>query len=79
VLGKSITLTDAQLKSALTPEEAIQQRKEAGGTASASLDAMLADCRQQLNAFREKNQANKTFFEYKRQSLLQRAESYIKT
>lgn len=79
VLGKSISLSDAQLKSALTPEEAIQQRKEAGGTSSASLDVMLADCRRQLNAFREKTQVNKTFFEYKRQSLLQRAGSQIKT
>ncbi|MGZ8200859.1 MAG: lyase family protein, partial [Methylosarcina sp.] len=79
VLGKSISLSDAQLKSALTPEEAIQQRKEAGGTSSASLDAMLADCRQQLNVFREKTQVNKIFFEHKRQSLLQRSKSYIRT
>ncbi len=76
VLGKKIVLTDAQLKSALTPEDAIQQRKEAGGSSQTSMDEMLADCHQQLIIFHDQLLAEKTFLETKTHNLLQHIKRY---
>jgi argininosuccinate lyase len=73
VIGYSITLTEQQLKSALDVNFAIQTRSEPGGTAVESMNNMIAECRQQLAKYHEKNQSRKVYFASKQQSVLERA------
>lgn len=73
VLGQRIAITEAQLKIALDASHAIQARTEPGGTATCSMNNMLTECREQLENYQHKNQANKIYFASKQHDLLERA------
>jgi len=73
VLGQSLVITKAQLKTALDPYQALQVRTEIGGTATESMDSMIADCRVQLAKFSTKTQANENHFKTKQIELINRA------
>jgi argininosuccinate lyase len=73
VLGRSIALTEQQLKAALNANLALQARTQPGGTAMGCMNTMIAECREQLAKHHEKNQANKIYFAAKQRDLLERA------
>ena len=71
VLGQPLSITDAQLKTALDPYQALQARSEIGGTAIASMNTMLTDCHERLLEFSKKIQANKMYFTAKQRAILE--------
>jgi argininosuccinate lyase len=77
VLGQPVSITKAQLKIALDACHAIEARIEPGGTATPCMDDMIAECREKLNDFHEKNQAENTCFATKQHDLLERAKKEV--
>jgi argininosuccinate lyase len=77
VLGQPVSITEAQLKSALDACHAIQARSEPGGTAIPCMNNMIAECRERLESCHEKNQANKIYFASKQHDLLERANKEV--
>jgi len=77
VLGQAVSITEAQLKIALNACHAIEARIEPGGAATPCMDDMIAECREKLNDFHEKNQAEKTYFATKQHDLLERAKKEV--
>jgi argininosuccinate lyase len=73
VLGKTITLTKQQLKTALDANLAIQARTELGGTATPSMDTLLMECREKLASSHAKNQTHQGHLASKQRDLLERA------
>jgi len=71
--GHAITLTEAQLKSALDVNAAIQARTEPGGTAVDSMNDMITECRRMLADHHADNESRKLYFAAKQQSVLERA------
>lgn len=61
VLGESLVISVEQLKAALDPYQALQQRTEIGGTAIQSMNEMIADCYTQLASFDDKTKNNAYF------------------
>lgn len=79
VLGQRLSITAAQLKTALNVLYAIQARKEPGGTALQCMDNMIIECRERLGKHHEKNQAHQLHFTPRQQALLERAMKEIST
>lgn len=77
VLGQRLSITEEQFKTALDASHAIQARTEPGGTASDSMNNMIAECNRRLANCRAKNQADKVYFAGKQHDLLERAKKEI--
>jgi argininosuccinate lyase len=77
VLGQPVSITEAQLKSALDACHAIQARSEPGGTATHCMDNMIAECRERLESCQNKNQAHKIYFASRQHDLLERAKKEV--
>jgi argininosuccinate lyase len=77
VLGKPVSITEAQLKIALDAYHAIQARTEPGGTANHSMNNMIAECREKLESCHKKNQANLIYFASRQHDLLERAKKEV--
>lgn len=77
VLGQPVSITEAQLKSALDACHAIQARSEPGGTATPCMNNMISECHEKLENYHENNQANKIYFATKQLDLLERAKKEI--
>ena len=73
VLGQPVSITEAQLKSALDACHATQARSEPGGTATHCMDNMIAECHEKLESCHANNQANKIYFASRQHDLLERA------
>jgi argininosuccinate lyase len=74
LLGTRIALTENQLRTALDAYQALQARKESGGTAVSCMDRMVAECRKRLDSFHGKIQAHKSYLAARLRNLLARAE-----
>lgn len=74
ILGRRLAITDNQLSMALEAHRALEARKEPGGTAVACMDRMMAECRERLDGFHGKLQADSARLATRRQDLLVRAE-----
>ncbi len=77
VLGQRISITEALLKIALDASHAIQARTEPGGTATHCMDNMIAECREKLDDFHEKNQTSIIYFASRQHDLLERAKKEV--
>ena len=73
VLGQPVLITKNQLKIALDASHAIQARTEPGGTTIHCMNNMIAECRERLESYQEKNQSNKVYFAARQHDLLERA------
>lgn len=70
LLGRTLAITKQQFSSALDLDGAIQARLEPGGTASASMNTMIVECRQRLLEYRERNWSRQEHISGKIQTLL---------
>jgi argininosuccinate lyase len=77
VLGQPVSITEARLKIALDASHAIQARTEPGGTATHCMDNMIAECREKLDDFHEKNQTSIIYFASRQHDLLERAKKEV--
>ncbi|MGZ8194934.1 MAG: 2-phosphosulfolactate phosphatase XcbC [Methylosarcina sp.] len=74
ILGQRLSMTENQLRAALDAHQALQARKEPGGTATSCMDHMLRECWERLEGFHGKIQADKIYLATRLQDLVARAE-----